>query len=543
MALEFQINLGGNFVEALNKSAAGLKETEKHTDGASKALEVFEGELGKVRAGALSINFNALQDGGHFFQFDLAEGAALAYEAIKRVGEAVIDLGKEMITAAGKAEDLNLAVKLDVGEEGAEKVEKLADSFRGSRFSAKGIKEALLPILEESGNTHAESWNDLVTAATDVATRRNTGVAGAKAALEALNDIELNPQRLRGSLKQLGIKQKDFYEDLGSLLSISAKTAEAQTKAGKVQAETLLSVAENQIAKREGGALGEATNEGSKTLGATLERLGNLKDNLFEKLAGSRGMQAVQGFLDNFITTMEGPIGTDLVAKIGGAFETLFGDLSGPDGLKKMDGVISKIANQMGDFIDDFKASWPDIKSGFVELGGIVGGIASSIGAVVDAVKWLKGVGEKIGNAAADEMERDTVGTVARRDLGGGGSIRLDERDEDELLDRAGKGGFFHKLFSSEDTLVNEAFEQLDKDKVPRMAAGGIVSSPTYALIGESGPEAVVPLDQMGGGNFSIGDVTVNVSTSSGDPAEIGRVVRVEVKKVLDEAAAAFGGA
>jgi hypothetical protein len=30
------------------------------------------------------------------------------------------------------------------------------------------------------------------------------------------------------------------------------------------------------------------------------------------------------------------------------------------------------------------------------------------------------------------------------------------------------------------------------------MAAGGIVTQPTSALIGESGPEAVIPLDQLG---------------------------------------------
>jgi SLT domain-containing protein len=32
------------------------------------------------------------------------------------------------------------------------------------------------------------------------------------------------------------------------------------------------------------------------------------------------------------------------------------------------------------------------------------------------------------------------------------------------------------------------------------MAAGGIVTSPTLALIGEAGPEAVIPLGTGGGG-------------------------------------------
>jgi len=56
---------------------------------------------------------------------------------------------------------------------------------------------------------------------------------------------------------------------------------------------------------------------------------------------------------------------------------------------------------------------------------------------------------------------------------------------------------------------------------LPRMAEGGIVSSPTLALIGESGPEAVVPLDRMNTG----GGVTINVTGGLATSAEIGESV------------------
>jgi ElaB/YqjD/DUF883 family membrane-anchored ribosome-binding protein len=56
---------------------------------------------------------------------------------------------------------------------------------------------------------------------------------------------------------------------------------------------------------------------------------------------------------------------------------------------------------------------------------------------------------------------------------------------------------------------------------VPRMAEGGIVSSPTLALIGEAGPEAVVPLDRMATG----GGVTINVTGGLATSAEIGESV------------------
>jgi hypothetical protein len=56
---------------------------------------------------------------------------------------------------------------------------------------------------------------------------------------------------------------------------------------------------------------------------------------------------------------------------------------------------------------------------------------------------------------------------------------------------------------------------------IPRLAEGGIVSSPTLALIGEAGPEAVVPLDRINNG----GGITINVTGGLATSAEIGESV------------------
>lgn len=50
---------------------------------------------------------------------------------------------------------------------------------------------------------------------------------------------------------------------------------------------------------------------------------------------------------------------------------------------------------------------------------------------------------------------------------------------------------------------------------IPAMADGGIVTGPTLALIGEAGPEAVLPLNQAG----AMGSVTINVN--GGDPVAV----------------------
>jgi phage-related protein len=63
---------------------------------------------------------------------------------------------------------------------------------------------------------------------------------------------------------------------------------------------------------------------------------------------------------------------------------------------------------------------------------------------------------------------------------------------------------------------------------IPMLAAGGIVTGPTLAMIGEAGPEAVIPLDrmsQMGGGT------TVNINVNGGDPNAVVAALRTYMRQ------------
>jgi hypothetical protein len=71
------------------------------------------------------------------------------------------------------------------------------------------------------------------------------------------------------------------------------------------------------------------------------------------------------------------------------------------------------------------------------------------------------------------------------------------------------------------DVVVTERVNKII-GSIPAMANGGIVTGPTLALIGEAGPEAVVPLSAMG--NMG-GGITVNVTGGLSSSAEIGQAV------------------
>jgi len=66
-----------------------------------------------------------------------------------------------------------------------------------------------------------------------------------------------------------------------------------------------------------------------------------------------------------------------------------------------------------------------------------------------------------------------------------------------------------------------------DVPNIPMLAEGGIVTSATLAMIGEKGPEAVIPLDRMGqmGGN----NVTINVN--GGDPQSVVNALRTYMRQ------------
>lgn len=79
-------------------------------------------------------------------------------------------------------------------------------------------------------------------------------------------------------------------------------------------------------------------------------------------------------------------------------------------------------------------------------------------------------------------------------------------------------------------------------------ADGGVTTGPSWRLVGERGPEAIVPLWRLkgggGGASVNVGGVTINAG--SGDPETIARMAAQRVyRDVLDSAKVAglFGQA
>jgi hypothetical protein len=83
---------------------------------------------------------------------------------------------------------------------------------------------------------------------------------------------------------------------------------------------------------------------------------------------------------------------------------------------------------------------------------------------------------------------------------------------------------------------------KIEVPKIPMLAQGGIVTGPTLAMIGEAGPEAVVPLDRyrdgMGGGIT----ITVNAGLVS-TPDQIGQEIIQAIQKAQRRSGVVFAPA
>lgn len=89
---------------------------------------------------------------------------------------------------------------------------------------------------------------------------------------------------------------------------------------------------------------------------------------------------------------------------------------------------------------------------------------------------------------------------------------------------KSGKG-----LSKSEKQNITDLATQLNIP-IPAMAKGGIVTGPTLALIGEAGPEAVIPLNGRNAGMGNTFNLTVNAGLGA-DGAVIGREIVDAIKR------------
>lgn len=69
--------------------------------------------------------------------------------------------------------------------------------------------------------------------------------------------------------------------------------------------------------------------------------------------------------------------------------------------------------------------------------------------------------------------------------------------------------------------------------QIPLLAAGGIVTKPTLAMVGEAGPEAVIPLSKMGSRSVTVERGAVQISVHGGEPDKVKAAIDAAFKDLI----------
>ena len=159
----------------------------------------------------------------------------------------------------------------------------------------------------------------------------------------------------------------------------------------------------------------------------------------------------------------------------------------------------------------------------------LIAGGASAIAETNALVKSVNTAATALGNQAANAFYKAGItqgqamvnGIIAAVQAAGfrivGGVIKLPKD-----LQKALNSG---KLSKEQVNRINDLLAG-----VPALAEGGIVNKPTLALIGEAGPEAVVPLSKMNGSKGNTYNITVNAGIGT-NGTQVGREIVDAIKK------------
>jgi hypothetical protein len=160
----------------------------------------------------------------------------------------------------------------------------------------------------------------------------------------------------------------------------------------------------------------------------------------------------------------------------------------GADAITKANGFLDAVDTVAKDLGAQGAAAFyaSGVANGEAHVAGINAAIASS-----------KSVYAALGQKAINEIIKDA-----------GGKKKLDASDKEAIAAIAKAAGI----------------------AMPKLATGGIVTQPTVAMIGEAGPEAVIPLSKMAGSGLN---VTINVTGSVIQERDLAVTVRDNIAQLM----------
>jgi hypothetical protein len=405
------------------------------------------------------------------------------------------------------------------------------------------MKKAFLPAVAAVGALGAGLFDATKgaiedAAAQDLLANTLTKATGATEAQIAANEDWISTQG-----KLLGVTDDELRPVLGKLARATGSVTDAQDLATKAM----------DIAAATGKPLATVTTALEKAYGGNLTALAKLAPEYRQMIKDGASFEDVMGAIS--VTT--GGAATEAANTAAGQFQRLKVSLA--ETKETIGAALLPIIEKVLPYLQGLGSWASENTTAFLVIAGAIAGIAAAVilvnlaMAAWTAITTAFTVVQAILNAvmAANPIVLIVLAIVALiaglvlaykkfegfknivdsvfKFIGKaiGGSVELVKSYFSTVL------GFYKKIFNGIASLWNSTIGKLsfkvpswvpgiggkgfEVPNIPMLAQGGIVNQATLAVIGESGPEAVVPLDRMG--EFGMGggnNVTINVN--GGDP-------------------------
>jgi hypothetical protein len=296
-------------VVAADKATAGLEAQLKKTDATAAKTGAEFGRLG-----------GHAEKAGHEAHSLFREifSAELAVHAVEKLTEKVIDLGKEIIKASAEEERMMRVFEAASGSKELGRMnEEWADLLSKKTEFTEAETESAFIGLKRVGASDQET-KLAMKAAADVAAVSTNRAEAFQATIEAFERIQRTGVISNRALAPLGIGVKDF-KALDSMKGLSDKAIKQRMEEGKVDRNDLFRLIMSRTGEK---AIGQRAADNADLLGTKLQKLQELPERFFKKLADTKAIKDLSGALDKMLEKIDpdSPIGK----KISGFLQTAF---------------------------------------------------------------------------------------------------------------------------------------------------------------------------------------------------------------------------
>jgi hypothetical protein len=282
-----------------------------------------------------------------------------------------------------------------------EQVVGLARSLAAVGFKQQDL-EPMVRLIEDLDALDPGAGDKLATVLRGV---KSTGFAGV-GDFESLRGTMLSPDKLYEQYSRMS-------GGPGNRIAGKALVEQLNSAGTGIPPNIFSSMLLGGVLDLEGGKAGSASGRGGQKTQSLIDRVGIQIERMFGRLAGSKGVKAFGGVLENVIKlfnpdSKSGAKTQSALEKLSDALGKVLEPLTGPAGLKRME-----------DFFDSMAKKTEEVLPGLKNIALLLGFFAGKGLDVVRGAGYLKDFGKDIVGMVTGDLSKGQESEATRRFLGG----------------------------------------------------------------------------------------------------------------------------